>query len=664
MKLLPWLLVALFTLIGRPAAQHESLVGARRAAPWPEETLALAARLPIQDGGRVKPLATFARFTLLRLNGKSVVETPVGEKLDATAWLLDTLFFPLEAAEYKCFQVENDEVIAAMGLRLEDKKKRDRYTLMELQPGLDRLMGLAEEYAHIAEAERTLVQNQIVILGSNVTTFLTLAGQLDFARLGIPVGDHPALAELFDGAKSVRFSQLVPKAGELRRLSESDAGTREAATQMLRFAGSVAGVADTLAILPPTVPAAEALDWYAPGDLFHEAYMGADSAPEHLAALAEVEELGRLRDDPQGFLQGLAALSKRLETLADARGEYDKVPLEVTYYKIKLIRRSLVFFVLAFVLIGAVWLRPRSKALYGMASAAAFVATLLVTGAIVMRCIIRGRPPVSTLYETLLFVTAVGSWTALVVEWINRRRIGLSASVLLGIVGLFLANGYETIDKQDTMPSLVAVLDTNFWLATHVTSITAGYAAGMLAALLANIYLVARLIGLRRADRGFYSGLARMVYGVIAFAVIFSTVGTILGGVWANDSWGRFWGWDPKENGALLIVLSQLVILHARMGGYLREHGMCMAAAFAGTIIAFSWFGVNLLGVGLHSYGFTAGINRALWAYYIFQWSLVGLGGLAYVLDQRRAAAVPQAPAEPVRAPQAGKKLAGDGLQA
>jgi cytochrome c biogenesis factor len=107
-------------------------------------------------------------------------------------------------------------------------------------------------------------------------------------------------------------------------------------------------------------------------------------------------------------------------------------------------------------------------------------------------------------------------------------------------------------------------------------------------------------------------------------------VGTILGGIWANDSWGRFWGWDPKENGALLIVLSQLVILHARMGGYLREHGVCAAAALGGTVVAFSWFGVNLLGVGLHSYGFTQGISTALWTYYGIQWGIVGLGTIGW----------------------------------
>ena len=99
--------------------------------------------------------------------------------------------------------------------------------------------------------------------------------------------------------------------------------------------------------------------------------------------------------------------------------------------------------------------------------------------------------------------------------------------------------------------------------------------------------------------------LSSMVYGITCFAALFSLVGTILGGIWADQSWGRFWGWDPKENGALMIVIMAAIFLHARWGGLARERGL-MALAITGNIItAWSWFGTNLLGVGLHSYGFT-----------------------------------------------------------
>ena len=95
-----------------------------------------------------------------------------------------------------------------------------------------------------------------------------------------------------------------------------------------------------------------------------------------------------------------------------------------------------------------------------------------------------------------------------------------------------------------------------------------------------------------------------MVYGIVCFATLFSFVGTVLGGIWADQSWGRFWGWDPKENGALLIVLWNAIILHARWGGLVRDRGIMNLAVFGNIVTSFSWFGVNMLGIGLHSYGF------------------------------------------------------------
>ena len=105
--------------------------------------------------------------------------------------------------------------------------------------------------------------------------------------------------------------------------------------------------------------------------------------------------------------------------------------------------------------------------------------------------------------------------------------------------------------------------------------------------------------------------LAQMIYGVVCFAMLLSFVGTVLGGIWADQSWGRFWGWDPKENGALLIVLWNAIILHSRWGGYARERGIMAMAIFGNVITSLSWFGVNMLGVGLHSYGF---MESAFWA--------------------------------------------------
>jgi ABC-type transport system involved in cytochrome c biogenesis permease subunit len=231
---------------------------------------------------------------------------------------------------------------------------------------------------------------------------------------------------------------------------------------------------------------------------------------------------------------------------------------------------------------------------------------------ITQRCIINERPPIATLYETILFITGVVAIVGLFIERFTRQGIGLVVAGFVGALGMFAANRFMALDARDTMPTLEAVLITNFWLATHVTCINIGYAGAMLGSITSMVYVIYRLFA--RGELAIESRklLTRIVYGIVCFGVLFALVGTVLGGIWANDSWGRFWGWDPKENGALMIVLMGLIILHARLGGYIREIGLHALSLMLGAITLFSWFGVNQLGVGLHSYGFTAGISLAL----------------------------------------------------
>jgi len=120
--------------------------------------------------------------------------------------------------------------------------------------------------------------------------------------------------------------------------------------------------------------------------------------------------------------------------------------------------------------------------------------------------------------------------------------------------------------------------------------------------------------------------ISRMVYGIVCFATLFSFVGTVLGGIWADQSWGRFWGWDPKENGALIIVLWNALILHLRWGGIIRERGLATCAIFGNIVTAWSWFGVNMLGIGLHSYGFTEAAFKWLMLFVVSQLGFIALG--------------------------------------
>jgi ABC-type transport system involved in cytochrome c biogenesis permease subunit len=222
---------------------------------------------------------------------------------------------------------------------------------------------------------------------------------------------------------------------------------------------------------------------------------------------------------------------------------------------------------------------------------------------LVARVIISGRPPVTNLYSSFLFVAAVfsiGMWT---LERVTRMQVGYFLAGLGGFLAL-LAAWNLTITDGDTFSVLLAVLDTQFWLATHVVTITIGYGATMIAGFLGMAFIVRRLFS-RSFDQQARREMGKIIYGATCFGLITSFFGTVLGGLWGDDSWGRFWGWDPKENGALMIVLWNAVIVHSRWGGMVKERGMSVLAILGNIITLWSWKGVNALGVGLHAYAGT-----------------------------------------------------------
>ena len=230
------------------------------------------------------------------------------------------------------------------------------------------------------------------------------------------------------------------------------------------------------------------------------------------------------------------------------------------------------------------------------------LAFMLHTVGLIFRMYLEGRPPVTNLYSSAVFV----GWGAVLLGWIleriYRNGIGSCVAALVGFSTLIIAN-HLAREEGDTMEMMRAVLDTNFWLATHVVIITIGYSATFLAGFLAIVYVV-RGVFTPSLEKETAKGLVRMVYGIVCFATLFSFVGTVLGGIWADQSWGRFWGWDSKENGALMIVVWNAIILHCRWGGFVKDRGLINLAIFGNIVTAWSWFGVNMLGEGLHSYGF------------------------------------------------------------
>jgi ABC-type transport system involved in cytochrome c biogenesis permease subunit len=295
---------------------------------------------------------------------------------------------------------------------------------------------------------------------------------------------------------------------------------------------------------------------------------------------------------------------------------------ETTFNRAQPFYVGMAIYVLALLMVFGSWawkpeiLRP---AAFGLLCAGA----LVHTAGLVSRIVLQGRPPVTNLYSSAVFVGWGAVLLGIVLERMYRNGFGTAVASASGFASLLVA--HHLSGDGDTMEMMRAVLDSNFWLATHVTTITIGYSGMFLAGAIAIAWTLRKQFA-SRVKPEISKSLLGMVYGIIAFSLFFSFVGTVLGGIWADQSWGRFWGWDPKENGALLIVLWCAIILHARWGGYARERGIMTMAIFGNVITSLSWFGVNMLGVGLHSYGF---MDKAFWALSAFVGSQLLLMALA-----------------------------------
>ena len=625
------ILCAWLGLMTFASAQQETAQGdpeAPRSEYWSDEVVDLFATLPVQDGGRVKPLSSIAGLRLLTFNGKRTLKLSDGTKLDPNRWLLDVLFFPDLAADYPCFRVQDGALLTVMGLQA--KKKRDWYSYNELLPGRAGLYTEAQSAADVDADDRDNLGRQALKLHQDLYLYEGLSSLLSISRGDYPTDADAVLAELL-GTPQQGVSWILPKARGLLMLRATypEGSTTmlaaEALLQTLQNSLNRASKAPTL-IPPATIDDGHDHDdsiWWNPADLISTVFRSEESHAVHLEPqrnlFSLLEQLERDKHDVPAFTATLRAFHDQAVQLATARGEYKHIPLEVDLYRWNPFIKSLMSFLVAFLLGSFGFLLPKQTWLRYATTGMVSLGLGLAIFGIVLRCIIRERPPVVTLYDTILFITSVVVLASMFMEWLTRQRIAMFLAAFLGVAGMFLASRYEmkeVASAGDTMATVMAVLDTNYYLAIHVTTISIGYAGGLLAAAIAHVWIFGKLFGLRRGDKEFYKGITRMIYGTVCFSLLFSLFGTIMGGVWANDSWGRFWGWDPKENGALLIVIWMLVVLHARLGGYIRERGLANMALLGGVVVSMSWWGVNLLSVGLHSYGFTSGVAMTLYTYW------------------------------------------------
>jgi ABC-type transport system involved in cytochrome c biogenesis permease subunit len=603
------------------------LAGAAMTKTYPTKMdLSTIARVPVVDGGRVKPLDTVARVYLRKISAREEFVGKDGKMHPAIEWLMDTMASPLHtrgpALEHKVIRIEHPQVLSLLGL---ERREHYRYSLEEIAPkfqdlqtamdkarpreGVEKPPADARIDSLFESGDRDVFAAQLMEAAERIDLYAKLCNRI--IPLSLPptddrkwrsLGKVQQTAEQQAVMAAFAAINLLPK--DFGKLSpeQQEQLQNDIEERIIRIVGSDAAAMKMIDVIA--------------------AYKSGDSS-RFAKAVSEFQQTTEAGVSPV---------------------ERSKAQFEVFLNEFAPTYQVIYLYVFAFLLTltgwGAIGARPSlGQALRKSAFWLLVVAFLVHGFALFARMYLMDRPLVfvTNLYSTAVFIGWAAVGVGLIMERILPIGLGnLVAAVVGGATGI-IAHNLAT--SSDTLEMMQAVLDTNFWLATHVTTINFGYAATFVAGVLGIVYIVFGLFttALRKpaavalgstAPPGFNVGrlLGQLMYGVLCLATLLSFVGTVLGGIWADQSWGRFWGWDPKENGAILIVLWNALILHARWCGLVKDRGIAVLTLVGNMITTWSYFGTNQLGVGLHFYGFNNALATGCMITWLVHLGLIGLG--------------------------------------
>ena len=582
----------------------------------------------VQENGRVKPFDTFARNNLLAILSKrslksSALPNSYSEKqMSASDWLFEISTKPYQAHNHRIFNIQNPELVRSMGLDWDDKHL---FTAEEVLLGLQNKIEYINKIQNLDESQLSSFDELMLRLYRNFVLYQELKYSLSCLLPIIPINNNEiALLMDVENNTKVSYYNIISKIDRLRlpiqnmldKESNNWDVTEQSLSQILMQMKEINQdkFAQKLKLIPPQEESKDDI-WLSPWEIVEKS----DIDNNQKRVINSLEKLinAKIKNDRDEELLAMSSYSQSVDPNYRNYFTFFKIQKEVWLNKTKIFIKSTMFYLLAFLLLSISWI-VKPKFLKLTALIMLVFGSILHSYGIILRVIIMARPPVSTLYESIIFVNLISVIFALILEFKRRDGVGIFVGSVCGIVLHYVGFGYA--NDGDTLGMLVAVLNSNFWLATHVTTITTGYGASLFAGLLGHIYLVQAFM--YPNDNKYLKTLSKNMLGATLFALFFTLFGTILGGIWADQSWGRFWGWDPKENGALLIVMWQIMLLHMRITGMAKPQGFAFGLILNNIVVVMAWFGVNLLSVGLHSYGFASGIARNLIIFTILELSI------------------------------------------
>ncbi|MEM8680273.1 MAG: cytochrome c biogenesis protein CcsA, partial [Planctomycetota bacterium] len=550
-----------------------------------------AGQIPVVSEGRQKPLDTVARNALKVISLKQSAKYVGGAletKRPAIEWFFDMACRPEQAAEgYQIVRIDSLDMLELLQL---EPRKRFRYAFDEFagrRAELKAAAAAADQVRRQDASKLTRYDHKVLETWGRVVAYEKIRDSYFFVPM--PPAFTEAEREADPDAAAVREKNRMDRALAIPELNSMLMRSQPPLTV------PVTGRDGEVRWLPYAVAMNEAN--------VASMFRGTFEDPK-LKRWTKI--LDAYRDgDAKAFNEQVADYLRMMERERPDEVNPAAIWSEQFYNHFNAFTLAMVLYLVVFLATALSWL-----GWFGPLRKFAFWLLLLTFGlhtvALLMRIYISGRPPVTDLHSSAIFIGWGVVLFCLVLEAIFRFSLGNAVAALCGFATLLISDRLAL--EGDTFTVMQAVLDTQFWLSTHVVCITLGYSATFVAGAFGIFYILARyVLGAQEGQAELETNVIRIIYGSLCFALLFSFVGTVLGGLWADDSWGRFWGWDPKENGALIIVLWNALILHARWGKMIQGRGLACLAVLGNITTAWSWFGVNELAVGLHTYGFTEG---------------------------------------------------------
>ena len=449
-------------------------------------------QFPVVSGGRVQPLDSLARNSLLQLREKQTANTEPwkgrfekAKILSGTEWLLAMTMTPSLADAWPVIRIDHPDLKGLLSLPMDaDPEKLSdgkHFSWNQIKGKLEDLQREAKRANAIDSSKRNPFDQAITRLWGNVGLYMRLQNTVQPQNAADwPAELHAYLASVDKGVAAARAQQ----AGK-----EFDKAALDELMAELQKFDAMAALEPAL-IVPPLKAGGTRDDWQRAGTALMDIARGS-TPPYALQSYAKMSGAYRSGDVP-GFNNAVRDYRALLD--GQFATELKKSASERRFNQFEPFYKSMVVYIAALLCALIFWVRPQAwETLRRCAVWLVGLALVVHTSGLIYRMVLEGRPPVTNLYSSAIFIGWGACILGLVLERFFRNGVGVVVSSVVGFITLIIAHHLSL--TGDTMEMMRAVLDTNFWLATHVVVITLGYAATFLAGTLAIVYLVRRAFG-------------------------------------------------------------------------------------------------------------------------------------------------------------------------